>query len=348
MKIEVSAIEGPYLKDILDQPRSLDATLSSLDCPKELMVLAEKLNGGAFRAVILTGMGSSFHALHPLNLELVRHGFTSFMVETSELVHHQSRLLDRSILVIAVSQSGQSAEVLRLLEMNQGKAPVIAVTNTPNSTLAEKADAAIATAAGKEFSVSCKTYVTALMGLTWLGTFLVHGNMQNVRAELSDASRMVQIYLNDWERHVASFAGLLNEVRQIFLVGRGASLAAAGTGALIIKESDHFPAEGLSSASFRHGPFEMLRNGTFVLAFAGEHPTRELNEKLVRDIREQAGRAELVGEDTIPCCALPAAPVTLRPILEILPAQMITLALAAQVGREPGRFELARKVTSVE
>ena len=52
--------------------------------------------------------------------------------------------------------------------------------------------------------------------------------------------------------------GLLNNTRHLFLVGRGASLASVATGALIIKESDHFHAEGMSSAAFRHGPFEML------------------------------------------------------------------------------------------
>ena len=93
----------------------------------------------------------------------------------------------------------------------------------------------------------------------------------------------------------------------------------------------------------------MLSPETFVLAFAGENSTRELNLRLLRDIREQDGKAALVGvasED--PACKLSPAPPSIHPILEILPVQMLTLALAAQTGREAGRFEFATKVTTVE
>jgi glucosamine--fructose-6-phosphate aminotransferase (isomerizing) len=122
-----------------------------------------------------------------------------------------------------------------------------------------------------------------------------------------------------------------------------------GTGALIVKEAARFPAEGMSSAAFRHGPFEALSDETFVMIFSGDRKTRELNLRLLRDIRKRGGGAELVGEDALfPAFRLPATPAWIRPILEILPVQMITLALAAQAGREPGRFEFAVKVTTTE
>jgi glucosamine--fructose-6-phosphate aminotransferase (isomerizing) len=93
----------------------------------------------------------------------------------------------------------------------------------------------------------------------------------------------------------------------------------------------------------------MLSDETFVLVFAGANKTRDLNRRLFEDVREQQGRAELVGEGVAsPPFALPSAPRSIHPILEILPVQMITLALGAQAGREPGRFELATKVTTRE
>jgi fructoselysine-6-P-deglycase FrlB-like protein len=83
---DFSVIEGAYLRDILDQPRALDETLAGLEVSKALDQLATRLQQGKFKTVVLTGMGSSFHALHPLNIELVNHGFTAMMVETSELL----------------------------------------------------------------------------------------------------------------------------------------------------------------------------------------------------------------------------------------------------------------------
>jgi len=346
---DFSVIEGEYLRDILEQPRALDETLAGLEVSKTLHQLAVRLQEGKFKTVVLTGMGSSFHALHPLHIELINYGLTAMMVETSELLYYRNRLFDAKTLIVAVSQSGQSAEVVRLLEINRGKSSVIAITNTPHSPLAERADATILTQAGKEFSVSCKTYVTALMALQWLGDVVCERDLRRTRQELKAACPAVRDYLASWKTHVQDLAQMLKGIRHLFLVGRGSSLAAVGTGALIVKESDHFHAEGMSSAAFRHGPFEMLSDETFVLVFSGEHKTRDLNQRLFEDVHQQQGRAELVGEGAASLsCTLPTAPRSIHPILEILPVQMVTLALAAQVGREPGRFELASKVTTKE
>jgi len=349
MLTEFSAIEGAYLRDILDQPRALDDTLAGLDTPRSLRSIAAKLQRGGFRTVVLTGMGSSFHALHPTNVALIDQGFTAIMIETAELVHYKKRLFDPKTLIVAVSQSGQSAEMVRLLEINRRRSPIIAVTNTEDSPLAKAVDATILTRAGQEFSVSCKTYVCALMGLEWLTSLLCDRDLSRVREQMKHDCPSVREYLSDWKQHVQSLSRLLERTRHLFLVGRGSSLAAVGTGALIVKEADHFHAEGMSSASFRHGPLEMLNDEIFVLVFAGDSPTRDLNERLLDDIRQQNGRTELVGEDsTLAACKLPVVHRSFHPILEILPVQMITLALAAQMGREPGRFELATKVTTRE
>ena len=349
MVADLRAIEGEYLQDLLDQPRALENTLETLDRSKELLDLALRLSQGKFQRIVLTGMGSSFHALHPLNLQLISHGFTAIMVETSELIHYKARFFDPKTLIIAVSQSGQSAEMVRLAEVNRKRSAVIAVTNTPESPLVEHATAVLFTQAGCEFSVSCKTYVTALMALKWLGDILCQRDARQSRRELKGAAPAVAAYLADWKAYVLALAEILNRVRHLFLVGRGASLAAVGTGALIVKESDHFHAEGMSSAAFRHGPLEMLSEETFVVVFSGDDKTRDLNHRLLADIQQGGGRAEFVGEtSSLECFRLADHSSSVRAILEILPIQMITLALAALAGREPGKFELATKVTTTE
>jgi glucosamine--fructose-6-phosphate aminotransferase (isomerizing) len=346
---DLKVIEGAYLRDILDQPQALEDTLASLGRSKELESLAGRLRKGKFQRVVLTGMGSSFHALHPLTLQLISHGYTAIMVETSELVHYKSRFFDPKTLIVAVSQSGQSAEMVRLATVNRKRSAVIAVTNMPDSVLAKHASAVLLTRAGSEFSVSCKTYVTALLALKWLGDVLCERDAKLTRRELKDASPAVASYLAVWKTYVESLAAKLKNIRHLFFVGRGASLAAVGTGGLIVKEADLFPAEGMSSAAFRHGPFEMLSRETFVAVFSGDATARDLNHRLFADVKEQGGIAELVGEQgSVECFRLPDHGEAVRAILEILPVQMITLALAALAGREPGKFKLATKVTTTE
>jgi glucosamine--fructose-6-phosphate aminotransferase (isomerizing) len=349
MHPDLAVIAGEYLRDLLGQSQALERTLNSFERSAALERIAAGLHKGKFQRIVLTGMGSSFHALHPLSLQLIDRRHTAILAETSELVHYKNRFFGPGTLVIAVSQSGRSAEMVRLLKVNRGRSSVIAITNTPESPLALQADVAIVTQAGNEFSVSCKTYLAALMALVWLGDALIGRDLRRTRRDLKKAAPAVKLYMADWESKVRSLLEKLKDIRHLFLVGRGASLAAVGTGALIVKEAARFPAEGMSSAAFRHGPFETLSDKTFVLVFSGDRKTRDLNLRLLRDIQKRGGKAELVSEDALfPAFRLPATPAWIRPILEILPVQMITLALAAQAGREPGRFEVVVKVTTTE
>jgi glucosamine--fructose-6-phosphate aminotransferase (isomerizing) len=328
-QIRIEELSGfAYVRDLLDQPRALADTIAGLEGTP-----VPRLDPGP---VVLTGMGGSFEALHPLHLRLTGHGFTSVVVETSELIHYQPALLKGKPLVV-VSQSGRGAEVVRLLEM--AEAPAIAVTNTPGSPLAERARCVVMTRAGEEWTVSCKTYVTTLAALEWLGAALC-----GETSAWGDRVEQARRYLNGWQAHVAEWVRLAEGIEHLFLVGRGASLAAAGTGGLILKESAHFHAEGMSSAAFRHGPLEMLARNVLVCVFEGDERTAGLNRGLAADIERSGGRAALIG----PGATLPALRVAADPILEILPVQMLSLALGARAGHEPGRFTRLTKVTTVE
>src|ERR1700757_1649774 len=342
MPVDFSAVEGDYFSDLLNQPRALQDTLEQLKQSKELEILAARLQKGRFNSIVLTGMGSSFHGLNPLLVQLTHAGYPAQLVETSELIYYRRGLLDPRSLIVAVSQSGRSAEVIRLLDENHRRAPVIAVTNTADSPLARRSDAVLLTRAGEEFSVSCKTYVSALLALKFLGDQLCGLPLARTRKELKAVLPLVTHYLARWKDHVEFMLSGLSGIRQLFLAGRGPSLAAVGTGALILKESTRFPSEGMSSAAFRHGPFEMIGPETFVLIFAGAAKTRELNLRLLQDIRARNGRAELVVQDPGECAwCLPRVPSSILPILEILPVQMLTVALAAMANRQPGKFRFA-------
>lgn len=338
-------IEGPYLSDILEQPAALARTVACLRDDEALRALVT----APFRRIILTGMGGSLHALYPLHLKLTNHGLPSLVLETAELLHYFDGVLDQQTLVVVVSQSGRSAEIVRLLDAAAGRAPVIAVTNTAEAPLATRAQAVILTDAGHEATVSCKTWVSTLLALEWLGAMFTSADLSQTRAILEQASPAVAEYLANWREHVAAFGTVLEGIRQFFVIGRGPSIAAALTGGLILKESTRSAAEGMSSAAFRHGPWETLGAHIFVLILEGDDKARALNRAMGADIRAAGGFSALVSPDAdIPALCVPTVPDAIRPILEMLPIQMLTLAIAARLGREAGRFELATKVTDVE
>jgi glucosamine--fructose-6-phosphate aminotransferase (isomerizing) len=338
-----------YLRDILDQPIALRDTLAAFPDFPSVRPFAERLAAGDLRRVVLTGMGSSYHALHPLALTLIARGLPVQMLETSELIHYAPSLLDPRTLLVVVSQSGRSAEVVGLLERARGRVPLVGVTNTADSPLTAQSDAVLLTRAGDEFSVSTKTYIAALAALAWLGGALAGQDTLAVRQALEGAPDALEHYLAPWADNVEALGKQLADVRYLVLVGRGSSLAAVGTGALIVKESAHFPTEGLSSAAFRHGPLEMVAPDIFVLVFSGAAATAELNARLADDIRAAGGQAALVRESAVPdVFALPPVPDIARPLLELLPVQMLSVALARLKGHEAGRFGRASKVTLTE
>jgi len=350
MRSTLRVLEGPYLGDVLDQPRALEATLRGLEESAALGAVARRLRDGESKRVVLTGMGSSHHGLAPLHLRLVEAGLAPVTVESSELLHYQERLLASGTLLVLASQSGRSAEILRLIDAVRGRDVVtVGLTNTAESPLAREATATVLTRAGEEATVSCKTYLAAQMALGWLGEVLAGGDLGAARAALQASIPGVAAYLAAWRSHVEWLAERLQGVRAVYYAGRGPSLAAACSAGLITKESTHRPSEGMSSAAFRHGPMEMLDADVFLLVFAGASRTRALNEALVADARAAGARAFLAAEDAPqPALRLPAVSDLARPVVELLPVEMITLAIAALDGREAGRFERVTKVTATE
>jgi glucosamine--fructose-6-phosphate aminotransferase (isomerizing) len=338
----------PYISDILDQPAALERCLAELPRRPALTHFADGLQTGRYRRVILTGMGSSYFAAIPLQYRLLRAGMDAPLLETSELIHCLPQLITPENLLVVISQSGQSAEALRLLEIVEKRAEILAVTNEAESPLALGCQSAILLHAGAENAVSCKTYLNTLAALTALGDDLTAG--EALLPQLASAPQAADSYLQKWETHVAFLSEQLEPIDHLFLLGRGDSLAAAGTGGLIIKESAQFAAQSMSAAAFRHGPLEMTAANLFALVFAGGSATvREINLRLAQDVRQFGGVAHLVESNPAQESVfhLPPVPDAALPVLEMFPTQMLSLALAEKNGHEAGVFQFGAKVTVV-
>jgi len=344
----INVKQGAYFQDLMFQPQAIEKTLEWLGRENRWSKTSEFFKSRAWDRIVLTGMGSSFHTLHPLNLALIAAGQNPVMMETSELIHYGMQLCDEKTLIVAVSQSGQSAEILRLLDGNK-KSKMIGVTNTEDSPLAARADLALMTQAGDEFSVSCKTYLAGMIALQWLAALIGNVEESVCMEKLAAAADGTKAYLKSWHAHCEALADKLQGMNHLFYVGRGCSLAAVGTGGLITKEADHFHAEGMSSAAFRHGPMEMLQPDMFTVVFSGSPRTSSLNLRLVNELKTRGAACDEIGPaaDFAPF-RLPEGDQMLQPIFEILPVEMITLALAAMKNREAGFFEFATKITATE
>ena len=342
-------IKGAYFRDLMAQPEVLRAAAAKLSGTSLDPDLADGLRTGRFRRVVLTGMGSSLHAAWPLHRALSHAGIASHWLETSELLTGFDSLIRPDTLLLAVSQSGESAEVASLMERAGEFGHVIGVTNNETSRLGLACTTRLGMEAGVESTVSCKTYLASLAVLHWLGAQLLRDGGGLIPPQIHQAAQAVREYLARWESHVDALLPMVRGIDSIFVTGRGDSLATAGTGGLILKEATRRPAEGMSSAAFRHGPLEMAGPNVLVLIFENGAATAPLQHRLVDDILRAGGKAILVGTSASGSAVfqLPLLTAGLQTLAEILPVQMLSLALAARDGVEAGRFERASKITHV-
>ncbi len=347
-----------FLAEILEQPEALGRTIAGFASAKEAATaIGGRIHRGDFDRVVLTGMGSSLFGCHSLALALTASlpiPVTAW--DASELIHQALSALTPKTLLVAVSQSGESAEVVEVTRLPQRPGGSIAITNGPHNSLARWADVNICTHAGPEEAVSSKTYTATLAAQALLAAALGRGDTGETAGQLSAVATELASYLADWQPRIESIARFLGPCQTLAYLGRGHSLPSACTAALITTESSKVFCLGVSAAQFRHGPIELARPGLKVVIFAGSGPTRRLNENFALELASYGAQVVLItpqpqaGLDspTLLQSAIPAAPAPLLPILEIVPIQLLTQPLAEAQGFRPATFQRTTKVTDRE
>jgi glucosamine--fructose-6-phosphate aminotransferase (isomerizing) len=294
--------------------------------------------------VIFTGMGSSYDASYPAVTTLAGRGVDCWMLDTAELLHFRMAAMRRAGVLACISQSGESAELVKLVDRLPAERPLVAaVTNGSDNTLARAADIALDTGAGEEHGPSTMTFAAALAVLDALV-----GDPPFERAALE-----MERLLAGAEQTADHLCEWIDGRPTLALVGRGSARAAAEMGALTLKEAARFPAESLQAAQFRHGPLELAGPRLAVMVVATEPRTRDLELRLAEELA-RADAAVLVisqdGEAPDGCESVTVGPLEngLAAAAATIPAQLLAWRLARSRGLTPGEFAIAGKVTTRE
>ncbi len=344
--------DNPYLLDILSQPASLRTAVDHFD-PSVLTQLAAAVQRGDFDRLVLTGMGGSLYACYPAWQLLAAAGLPAMWVDTAELIHHMPRLITSKTLLWIFSQSGKSAEIVSALDFKQLQRPValLATVNDLESPLAKAAmsfggsSAILPIHAEVEKTVSTRTY-TNMLAVGQLGALSLLGkDIESARKALQQTMILMEEYLSNWGERVRGLGQRIGLPKRLAILGRGSSMAAAYTGSLILGEAAKFMATPYQAGEFRHGPLELANSDLTLLLFAGPPETRDLNGRLFQELRGYQVNAYWIGADTGEWqIDLPDAPAIGRPLMEILPIQLLSIHLARQIGVEPGEFFHSGKI----
>ncbi len=332
------------LKEICEQD---SAILRALNQPENCFEGASKLIRDAY-GVFFVACGTSYHAcLSASYLFSKIFKMHVNVVLASEFSLYRDFLTDRT-LIVAVSQSGETADLLDAVRCAKGKkAKVFSVVNVPGSSLVKASDSCIMMNAGHEVSVlSTKSYTSQAVILSLLAYTCAGMKNRAFRlAEEAAAYAKKAVALNS---RIEGLAERLKDSRSVFLIGRGTAFPIALEGALKIKEVSYIHAEGLAGGELKHGTLALIEEGVPVIVVANDETRKDIINNAL-EIKSRGGY--IIGIDSkenkvydffIEVPEIEAMDAVTR----IIPLQMLAYFLAVKRGCNPDRpRNLAKSVT---
>lgn len=353
-----SKIMNKFLSEILGQPKSLESTLDFY-CSEEginkLKKIKELLNKGNYKNIIFTGMGSSYFTSYAAACLFNRLGIHSFAINTSELIYYHSSILSSKVLVVCISQSGESYEVVKFIEELAGNISCLGVSNENESYLSKNAAETLLSKAGKEEMTSTKTYTTLTLVIAILGWYLMgkwgNDKITQVKKLIADS----EVFLANYESIMEDKFSFFGNVDFVQFIGRGPLFANAQQSELMFKEAAKIAAAGTLGGEFRHGPMEMIKPGFKSIMFAADGKTYKQSIRMAADIAKYNGKVLIItNKDThtsdpnIKVIVMNQQDEYLFAVQSIMPVQLLVNHLALENGFEPGNFVHGGKITLTE
>jgi glucosamine--fructose-6-phosphate aminotransferase (isomerizing) len=303
------------------------------------------------RTVVIVGMGASLNASLVLEYLLCSRGVDAVSVEAGEFLHFRGNAY-RDAVLVAVSRSGESVEIVKLLQQVRGQMRVVAVTNEAASTLASAADVALLVHSLADEFVAVQSYTGALLTLYLLGMGATN-QLDAARRELDRLINALPAWIAVWLREDAGWREFLADDAQIYCLGRGPSYGSALESALLFGEIAKTPAVGMAVATFRHGPVEVTGPRFRGLIFAPNGVTAHLNAALAGDLLRFGGAVRLIGppssdKSQSPRIDTPDFGAALAPLVEIVPVQVAAVRLAQSRDMVLGSMRFASQVARDE
>lgn len=307
---------------------------------------------GQFDYVVIAARGTSDNAARYAKYLFGAHNQWSVALATPSLftLYGQPPSLRRA-LVIGISQSGQSPDIVSVVKegRRQGQ-PSLAITNDTLSPLAQAAEYMLPLHAGPEKAVAAtKTYTASLAILALLSSALAEDEAR--LAQLQRLPSLVQETLAGLE-HVMKRVERYRYMTDCAVIGRGYNYATAFEVALKIKELTRVVAEPYSSADFMHGPIAMLRPGFPIITIAPTGAVLEDLYNMVANVKRLQAECLIISNDPsllelaeLAMPLPPDSPEWLTPLLGVLPGQLFAMTLARIKGFDPDQPKGLQKVT---
>ncbi|PHR32391.1 MAG: glutamine--fructose-6-phosphate transaminase (isomerizing) [Fluviicola sp.] len=365
--LEKGGYEHFMLKEIHEQPRSIeDCFRGRLNAEKGWVALGgikdyEQKIINAPR-VIMIACGTSWHAClvgEHLFEDLAR---INVEVEYASEFRYRNPIISENDIVIAISQSGETADTLAALELAKSKgATILGICNVVGSSISRITDAGSYTHAGPEIGVaSTKAFTAQVTVLTLMALSLAHqkgtiseSKFRTMLSELEAIPAKVQQILEQ-NSHIEHIASIYQNATNALYLGRGSSFPVALEGALKLKEISYIHAEGYPAAEMKHGPIALIDEEMPVFVIATKGPSYEKVVSNIQEVKARKGKIIAIvteGDTQVKEIAdhvieIPETDEHLVPLLATVPFQLLSYHIAVMLERDVDQpRNLAKSVT---
>jgi glucosamine--fructose-6-phosphate aminotransferase (isomerizing) len=351
--IEKGGFEHFMLKEIFEQPKSVkDSMRGRINADKAHIVLGglreyiDKLTHA--KRIIILGCGTSWHA--GLVAEYIFEEFARIPVEVeyASEFRYRNPIISPGDIVIAISQSGETADTLAAIELAKSKGAIIfGVCNVVGSSIPRATHAGAYTHAGPEIGVASTKAFTAqvtVLSMMAIVTAKSKGTISDkiykeILYELENLPDKIQKSLNN-NAQIKYIADIFKDASNFLYLGRGYNFPVALEGALKLKEISYIHAEGYPAAEMKHGPIALIDEEMPVVFIATKDNSYEKIVSNIQEVRARKGRVIAVvteGDTLIKQMAefvieIPATHEALTPILAVLPLQLLSYYIAVMRG----------------
>ncbi|MCX6767342.1 MAG: glutamine--fructose-6-phosphate transaminase (isomerizing) [Candidatus Micrarchaeota archaeon] len=346
-----AAAKGGYshfmLKEIMEEPQALKAAIAQDD--KALTDFAKGVLGA--KKVIISACGTSRHAALVGRYAIDRLAGKYCDVMIASEYSYFAGDADKDTLLIAVSQSGETADILDGVRKAKAKgAKVFSIVNVVGSTLDRLSDNRLYLNCGPEIAVASTKAFAAQLAVFYLVAFAMAGKLEEGRKKLAKLPGIVEEALKRNEGRVKALAEKIKGRDHAYYIARGINFAIALEGALKMKEVSYIHAEGMPAGELKHGTLALIESGTPVIAINPSDHTRA--ETLSNALETKARGAFLVGvsdennEAYDEWIELPRVEPLFYPLVSVIPLQLLAYHAAVARGLDPDKpRNLAKSVT---
>jgi glucosamine--fructose-6-phosphate aminotransferase (isomerizing) len=366
-KAEKQGFDHFMLKEIFEQPDSILDAVRGRIIEKEGMVklgglrdVKEKLAN--INRIIIVSCGTSYNAGLVGEYMLEEYAGIPVEVEYASEFRYRKPLIDKNTAVIAISQSGETADTLAAMELaRENGAFIYGICNVVGSSIARATDSGTYTHAGPEIGVaSTKAFTTQVAVLTMIALTLAKElgtiskeRYKNTVKELSEITHKIEKILQ-LDKDIERISSVFTYARNFMYLGRGYNYPVALEGALKLKEISYIHAEGYPAAEMKHGPIALIDDEMPIVVIS---PKVKIYDKVVSNVQEIKARKgkiiAIVTEGDVDikkmadfCIEIPSTDECLTPLLTVIPLQILSYYIASIKGRDVDQpRNLAKSVT---